>query len=213
MSKKSILYIIYNLDKITLKEVEIFKKYMPPERIKKCEKFLDLNKKKIYIASYFFLWQLLKKNKICSNHPSFKYNHFKKPRLWFTKKICFNISHTNNTIFLAISDEPVGVDAEKIKNVPQKLIEKICTKNELKLIDSSCDYFKSFFYIWTKKESFVKKNGNSIFLNYAKLDTTNLKNIFSFSFKDLIYSLSFNHHKKFKTKKLDATLFFNKLKK
>ena len=43
MSKKSILYIIYNLDKIALKEVEILKKYMPPERIKKCEKLYILH--------------------------------------------------------------------------------------------------------------------------------------------------------------------------
>ncbi|MBE5757183.1 MAG: hypothetical protein E7342_05205 [Clostridiales bacterium] len=72
--------------------------------------------------------------------------------------IYFNISHSQNVVAIAISNENVGVDVEVIKDKKFSNINKNVFGNEILKKED-------FFALWTKAESFVKYNANSILLS------------------------------------------------
>lgn len=84
--------------------------------------------------------------------------------------VFFNISHSEELVAVAICDEEVGIDIEVFRPVSQKLIEKVCTKNEL---DHTSDAMHHFFEIWTAKEAYFKCLGTGInnLTKFYSLDT------------------------------------------
>ena len=77
--------------------------------------------------------------------------------------IHFNISHSGDMVICAVSDEPVGVDIEKIREIDLKVAHRVFN-------DKECDYvFKDkekararFFEIWTRHEAYAKLSGDGI---------------------------------------------------
>lgn len=99
----------------------------------------------------------------------------------------FNLSHSNNTVALAISDEyNIGIDIERIRPLDMRLARRIANDIEIKNIDSG----KDLISLWTKKEAFVKLNGDSIFSNIKelKLDSKSYEQI---EYKDYIITVYF----------------------
>jgi len=63
----------------------------------------------------------------------------------------------------AISDRPVGIDIEKVRNVNMRVAQKMFTPKEQYYIFSDKKKIqRRFFEIWTKKEAYVKKMGTGI---------------------------------------------------
>ena len=184
------IYIVEKTDKIRLKDILVFVKFMPKERIEKFNR-LNLKQKKINCVLGFVLtWFVLKENNFLKDAPCFCYNKFNKPKIK-NLNVFFNLSHTKKTIALAICSSPVGVDIELIKNFNKKLAKKALTK--LEYLFFFLTFFKRkdlFFRFWTKKEAFVKKNGTSIFLNFFKKNSFFLKNTKTFKFKNNILAVS-----------------------
>ena len=94
---------------------------------------------------------------------------------------------------MAISDEPVGIDIETIRERwlknPKKLehlAKKILTEKEYDVYFNIEDLQKKaefFTCIWTKKESFVKENGKGITCELSQIPVIDNKNIFSSKIK------------------------------
>ncbi len=118
------------------------------------------------ISSKSFLEKVLKENNI---HDEIVYNDYGKPYLK-NNEIYFNISHSHNVTVLVISDGEVGVDIEKV-TMREKVIAKICTEEEKKLIKSAED----FTLLWVKKESYVKYLGLGLAYNLHDVDTLKLE--------------------------------------
>lgn len=95
---------------------------------------------------------------------SFSYTEKKKPYLKNFPNVHFNISHSEGYAVCAVADRQVGTDIQKIKKYNPKTAKKICTKEELKKIESSSDKDGEFTKIWTKKEAFLKMSGEGITL-------------------------------------------------
>ncbi|MBE6649428.1 MAG: 4'-phosphopantetheinyl transferase superfamily protein [Ruminococcaceae bacterium] len=77
----------------------------------------------------------------------------------------FNISHTENAFAVSISDNETGVDIEKTRSVDLALCNRFFTENERKLVfknDIKLELEKRFFYVWTRKEAFLKYTGEGI---------------------------------------------------
>ena len=106
-------------------------------------------------------------------------------------KVFFNISHTRSAVVCAISSSPIGVDIEKNRNISINLAKKICTKKEYYIFSKAKNKKHMFFFIWTRKESFCKKNGSSIFTNFNKINSFSLKNTKTFCFEDFTISCCF----------------------
>ena len=70
----------------------------------------------------------------------------------------FNLSHTRGAVVFAESDCDVGIDIEKIRPVNDKLKRHIASGEEYAHIKDE----KTFFEIWTAKESLAKAAGSSV---------------------------------------------------
>jgi 4'-phosphopantetheinyl transferase len=78
--------------------------------------------------------------------------------------IHFNISHSGDFVVCAFSEEEVGVDIEKIKEVDFKIAKRFFSKQECEDLfakeeNERLDYF---FSLWTLKESYLKWMGKGM---------------------------------------------------
>ena len=64
---------------------------------------------------------------------------------------CFSLSHTRTHVLCAVSDSPVGADAEFRRERLPEHAEKLATAEELESFD--------FWELWTLRESFFKLTG------------------------------------------------------
>lgn len=71
----------------------------------------------------------------------------------------FNLCHTRQAMFCAISDGIVGLDAEKIRPVSPAVIHRVLSPDELQQYDGSAEMFLRF---WTLKEAYVKHTGTGL---------------------------------------------------
>ena len=104
----------------------------------------------------------------------------------------FNISHSDNVVVCAISNNKIGIDIEKIRPINLSIAKKICNEEELKYIfnhiplKNELVYTKEksiltrFFEIWTNKEAFIKCKGKNI----SSIKQTHPKNVKSFNLLD-----------------------------
>ena len=127
----------------------------------------------------------------------------------FKNSVYFNISHTHNTCICAISNSPVGVDIEKIKPVSLNLAKKALTHTEYYKFLQHENKDEMFFNIWTKKESFCKKNNISIFTNFDNINPLYFNNIKTFKHKDYIFSICSENLDKIQTTHLNINFFMN----
>lgn len=75
----------------------------------------------------------------------------------------FSLSHTNNALAVALSDKPVGVDVEKVRDMDMAISEKVFSEAEKTwLLETPEDQNRRFFELWTKKEALVKYIGCGI---------------------------------------------------
>jgi len=114
-----------------------------------------------YINSKTFLFYVFEKYfNLKLNEKDIIINKYGKPYL--NNNLYYNISHTANIIVIAVSNNEIGIDAELLtRKISDTLINKYF-KNEY---ENTFDIIK----LWTKKESFVKYLGKSMF--------TEIKNI------------------------------------
>lgn len=88
---------------------------------------------------------------------------------WHTENpICFNLSHSGERVMCAVSDQEVGCDVERVKDVEFSVARRFFTSQEYEQLASLCSYQEKkqmFFRIWTKKESYMKATGRGISLS------------------------------------------------
>ena len=120
-------------------------------------------------------------------------NEYGKP---LSDDIYFNISHSKGYVAFVKDSLPIGIDIEKIREVEQRLIGYISNDSEKEYIKDD----KSFFEIWTNKESLSKAIGVGVFTNIKDIPSLPLngekhydgRDYFSntIQYKDLIISVT-----------------------
>ena len=100
-------------------------------------------------------------------------NDYGKPFLTSNQDYYFNVSHTHNMIAAAISNNPVGVDVEEIKEIDLGIAKRFFTGQEQNYIDKSQNnIYERFFEIWTKKEAYIKCTGKGLSAPLNSFDVT-----------------------------------------
>lgn len=76
----------------------------------------------------------------------------------------FNISHSGDWVVCAISNNPVGIDVEKIEDMDLKLVQYFFNELELLQLYALPDHSRidRFYSLWTAKESYVKSVGHGL---------------------------------------------------
>lgn len=136
-------------------------KYLSQKRAEKVSKLKKSDKKAQSIGAELLL--------------NYAVNHdIRKPVLWDTdengklylpdKQVCVNLSHSGMYAVCAAHDKSVGVDIQQHRTCDIKTAKRFFTEAECEYIYKSTDPKKTFFEIWTKKESFVKAVGRGLAL-------------------------------------------------
>ena len=75
----------------------------------------------------------------------------------------FSITHTKRHVFCALSDRPIGIDAEEAdRKINRLLAEKILSENEKNQYDQAEDKKKALLTFWVLKEAAAKCTGEGI---------------------------------------------------
>lgn len=78
-------------------------------------------------------------------------------------KVEFSISHSGNIAVCAISDKPVGIDIECIKDININVAKRLFTHDEQNYVFEKWALAKQrFFEVWTRKEAYVKMLGKGV---------------------------------------------------
>lgn len=85
-----------------------------------------------------------------------------KPYLCNFQNIHFNLSHSGDYVVCIVSDKLVGIDIQKIVNVEDLLMKRVCSEKEYEKIIESKDINNEFTKLWTQKEAVLKKSGIGI---------------------------------------------------
>lgn len=134
-------------------------------------------------------------------HSEIVYNEYGKP-YFRNEKINFNISHSGDYVVLAISDNEIGIDVQKINAMNDleldRLVRRIYNDNDYNYFYIN-DYI-TFFQVWTIKEGYMKAIGLGLINNIRDIVVDYEKHIVSmlnqptmnyFSLVDYKYSVTF----------------------
>lgn len=78
-------------------------------------------------------------------------------------KLHFSISHTKRRVFCALSERPVGIDAEEAdRNINLSLAEKILSPAEKRQFDGAADKRRALLTFWVLKEARAKLTGEGL---------------------------------------------------
>ncbi|WP_071323155.1 4'-phosphopantetheinyl transferase family protein [Janthinobacterium sp. 1_2014MBL_MicDiv] len=111
---------------------------------------------------------------------AFRHGAFGKPAL-AGQALQFNLSHSGNTMLLAIARHAVGVDLEQCAGAPfdiEPLLELLCHADERAAMAALApDQRRQLFYpLWTRKEAYLKALGTGLsvdfrLVSFAPVDT------------------------------------------
>jgi 4'-phosphopantetheinyl transferase len=84
----------------------------------------------------------------------------------------FNLSHAGERALLAISDQPVGVDVERLRALSNldAMAQRVMSPAELRTYQEAADPTRCFFDLWVRKEAVLKATGEGISRELRALD-------------------------------------------
>lgn len=75
----------------------------------------------------------------------------------------FSISHTKRRVFCALSEKPVGIDAEETdRSIDLRLADKILSPAERQAYDTAPDKRVALLRLWVLKEASAKLSGEGL---------------------------------------------------
>lgn len=87
-----------------------------------------------------------------------KHDEDGKPHLYNSKQY-ISISHCYPYALVGLSEEPIGVDAEKITNQYETVLKHFYRDDEKEFVQNHTDSASAFYELWSRKESYIKVHG------------------------------------------------------
>jgi len=82
---------------------------------------------------------------------------------WIVSDLHFSITHTSGHVFCALSDRPIGIDAEELTRVvPPALARKILSPEEYRQYKAAPDPRLALLTFWVLKEAQAKCTGEGL---------------------------------------------------
>ena len=117
---------------------------------------------RLCVLAYQLLKQGLREVYGITENPVFEYNEHGKPSIVGHPEIFFNLSHCKYAAVCAISDQPIGIDVESIREFKEGLVRYTMNDDEVREIESASDPAAVFIRLWTMKEATMKLIGTGI---------------------------------------------------
>lgn len=101
-----------------------------------------------------------------------------KPQLSGFPSFQWNISHSGGLVVCAFDILPIGIDVEKVRHIAFRPIAARCfSPCEQEELECATDPLRTFFRIWTAKESAVKQRGSSLARDVKRLNVAGKANL------------------------------------
>ena len=157
-------------------DLEAGLKDISEQRREQALKFKFEQGQRLCVLAYQLLKEGLQKEYGITDNPIFEYNEHGKPSIVGHPEIYFNLSHCKEAAICAISDKPVGVDVESIREFRDSLVNYTMNDEEKAEMASSSNPAATFIRLWTMKEATSKLIGTGITNDVKTLiDTTKYK--------------------------------------
>ena len=118
--------------------------------------------RKTCAMAYLLLCEGLQKEYGLTERPVFEYGEHGKPAIIGHTDIHFNLSHCREAVICAVSDKPVGIDIESIREFKDSLVRYTMNDNEVRQIEQTARPDVEFIRLWTMKEAKLKLTGHGI---------------------------------------------------
>lgn len=106
-------------------------------------------------------------------------SEYGKPYLVDYPNVHFNVTHAKGLIVCALSDQPIGIDVEKIKRLKRlrgAIAKRYFTETEQGYVFSEVNSQEErFIEIWTKKEAYVKWTGKGMKIPFNSFDVLTME--------------------------------------
>jgi 4'-phosphopantetheinyl transferase len=134
-----------------------------PQRRAHALRYRNERDQRLSLAAYRLLLRALSQEfGISDELPQFEYDPSGKPRLQGHPDIHFSLSHCREAVACAISNQPVGIDVESIREYKPSLAAYTMNDAELAMITASEHPDVAFTRLWTMKEARQKLTGEGI---------------------------------------------------
>ena len=153
---------IYINDNIGLIPFEPALQELSAQRREQALQFKFEQGRRLSVAAYLLLKEGLRQEYGIETAPIFGYHDSGKPFIEDHPDIHFNLSHCREAAICALSDHPVGVDIESIREYKNSLAEYTMNEQELEAIRGTVRPDVAFIRLWTMKESLLKLTGEGI---------------------------------------------------
>ena len=157
-------------------DLEAALKDISEQRREQALKFKFEQGQRLCVLAYQLLKEGLQKEYGITENPIFEYNEHGKPSIVGHPEIYFNLSHCKEAAICVISDKPIGVDVESIREFKDSLVNYTMNDEEKAEMASSSNPAATFIRLWTMKEATSKLIGTGITNDVKSLiDTTKYK--------------------------------------
>ena len=117
---------------------------------------------RLCVLAYQLLKQGLREEYGITENPVFEYNEHGKPSIVGHPEIHFSLSHCKEAAACVVSDHPVGIDVESIREYKEGLAHYAMNDEEVRQIEASGHPAAAFIRLWTMKEATLKLIGTGI---------------------------------------------------
>ena len=132
------------------------------QRREQALKFKYEQGQRLCVLAYLLLKQALREGYGITENPVFEYNEHGKPSIVGHPELFFNLSHCKEAAICVVSDQPVGVDVEGIREYKESLVNYTMNDEEIAQIKSAENPAAAFIRLWTMKEATTKLIGTGI---------------------------------------------------
>ena len=127
--------------------------------------------RKTCAMAYLLLCEGLQKEYGLTEKPVFTYGEHGKPSIIGHPDIHFNLSHCREGVICAMSEQPIGVDIESIREYKESLVRYTMNDQEVRQILQAERPEVEFIRLWTMKEAVLKLTGQGIVDNMKEVLT------------------------------------------
>ena len=125
---------------------------------------MDIPREGQHEHAHRLLGECLSKLDISSDVNSMAIGEHGKPYLVNYPDVHFNLTHSNGIAACIVSRRECGIDAERVRKCPEKVLRRVFSEREKRTIEGlpyeERDLY--FFRLWTLKEAYVKMLGIGI---------------------------------------------------
>lgn len=143
-------------------DLEAALKEISEQRREQALKFKHEQGRRLCVLAYLLLKQGLREAYGITENPVFDYNEHGKPAIVGHPEIFFNLSHCKEAVVCVISDQPIGVDVESIREYKEPLVNYTMNDTEIREINKAENPATAFIRLWTMKEATMKLIGTGI---------------------------------------------------